>query len=572
MNNRIFQPFSALFLICAFTFCASPPPAETHKIQIGKSLSNLTAAVSCAHPEAARIGTDILAQAGHAVDAAIAMQWALAVCYPEAGNIGGGGFMVVRLNDGSSHSLDYREKAPDAALENMFQDAQGFIIPGKSTDTHFGSGIPGTVKGLYEAHKKFGKLPMAELLKPAIVLAENGFAITAIQAENLNEHQSVFRERNKSENVFSVSKNWTSGDLLIQPELAETLKRILESGADGFYKGLTAQLIVEEMAHADGLITMEDLAGYEAIWRKPILHPFGKYQIISMPPPSSGGIALAQLLSLYEHCINDSLEHNSVDYIHAVVEMQRRVYADRSEHLGDPDFYEVPVELLLDKDYLYHRMDDFRWDQATASSAIKPGVVNVAESMETTHLSVVDSEGNAVSATTTINNSYGSKIVVTGAGFLLNNEMDDFSSKPGEPNMFGLIGGGANAIAPRKRMLSSMTPTIVEKDGKLFLVAGSPGGSTIITSVFQTVMNTTVFGMNLEDAVAAPKFHSQWLPDTIFFEEGRFQDTLINKLNQRNHQTVAIPSLGRVDAILVSPDGMLQAVGDPRSDDTAGGY
>ncbi len=572
MNKRFIQPVWALLLSFAFVFCASPPPADSVRIQLGKSLTGLRAAVACAHPEAAKIGTDILAQGGNAVDAAIAIQWALAVCYPEAGNIGGGGFMVVRLGDGTSYTLDYREKAPETALENMFQDEQGYIIPGRSTGTHFGSGVPGTVKGLFEAHEKFGKLPMTELLNPAISLAENGFNITAKQAENLNKHQNAFRERNRSENVFSSKSIWATGDVFIQNELAATLKRILEKGVDGFYKGLTAQLIVEEMATGSGLITQDDLAAYEAIWRKPIVHPFGEYQIISMPPPSSGGIALAQLLSFYEHCIHDSLQHNSVDYIHALVEMQRRVYADRAEHLGDPDFYDVPVEKLLDKEYLYQRMDDFRWDQATRSSSVSPGKLNMRERVETTHLSVVDSEGNAVSVTTTINDIYGSKIVVTGAGFLLNNEMDDFSAKPGEPNLFGLIGGRANAVAPRKRMLSSMTPTIIEKEGDLFLVAGSPGGSTIITSVFQTVMNTTVFGMNLEDAVAAPKFHSQWLPDSIFLEKGRFQDSIIDKLNQRNHQIKDRPSLGRVDAIMVSPDGSLQAVGDPRSDDAAGGY
>ncbi|NEN22496.1 gamma-glutamyltransferase [Cryomorpha ignava] len=544
------------------------------EIKIGKSLDSLTAAVACAHPEAARIGAEILKQGGNAIDAAVGIQWALAVCYPQAGNIGGGGFMVIRMADGTTNTLDFREQAPAAATEKMYQDENGEIVEGRSLDTHMAVGVPGSVSGLYESHRKYGKLPMEKLIAPAIDLAENGFKITANQASLLNQYKADFEARNKNAIPFFVTnKIWKEGDLIVQSNLAATLKRISKDGEDEFYSGRTAGLIIEEMKAGGGIITKADLANYKSIWRKPIESDFENYKIISMPPPSSGGVAIVQLLKMWEAAKTDGIAHNSVEYLHLITEMERRVYADRSVHLGDPEFYKVPVSELLDQKYLNVRMGNFDASLATPSKDIEAGKFQKGkESTETTHLCVVDAEGNAVSVTTTLNGHFGSKIMVVGAGFFLNNEMDDFSSKPGTPNMFGLIGGEANSIQPEKRMLSSMTPTIVEKDGNLFLVAGSPGGSTIITSVFQTVMNTAVFDMNLKEAIEVPKFHSQWLPDVIFMEENRFEPELLDSLKALGHEIDFFPSLGRVDAILVNPNNTLQSCGDPRADDTTAGY
>lgn len=567
--KRIF-PF-IIGLSFSLTGICQPVASE---IKIGKSLDSLTAAVACAHPEAARIGAEILHARGNAIDAAVAMQWALAVCYPQAGNIGGGGFMVVRLADGTTNTLDFREQAPAAATETMYQDDNGEIIAGKSLDTHFAVGVPGSVSGLYESHRKYGKLPMEALISPAIALAESGFKITAIQAGLLNQYKADFEGRNRAAMPFFVkNKTWKEGDVIVQSNLAATLKRILKDGESEFYSGRTAGLIIEEMKAGGGIITKEDLANYKSIWRKPIEADFENFKIISMPPPSSGGIALAQLLEMWDAAQTDGIQHNSVEYIHLITEMERRVYVDRSVHLGDPEFHNVPVSELLNEQYLRGRMSDYNPQKATPSKTIQAGKFSSgSESTETTHLSVVDEEGNAVSVTTTLNGHFGSKIMVVGAGFFLNNEMDDFSSKPGTPNMFGLVGGKANSIQPHKRMLSSMTPTIAEKDGELFLVAGSPGGSTIITSVFQTIMNTAVFNMNLEKAIEVPKFHSQWLPDVIFVEENRFDSDLLDALRALGHEIDFFPSLGRVDAVLVNPNKTLQSCGDPRADDTAAGY
>lgn len=561
-------------IITLFIFLSGVAQPVEIEIKIGKSLDSLTAAVACAHPEAARIGAEILSVGGNAVDAAIAMQWALAVCYPQAGNIGGGGFMVLRLADGTTNTLDFRESAPAGATETMYQDANGEIIKGKSLYTHQAVGVPGSVSGLYESHRKYGKLPMEMLIAPAIKLAESGFRITAIQAGLLNKYKADFKDRNRTQIPFlHRNKDWKEADLIVQANLAETLKRISKNGEKEFYTGRTANLIIEEMKAGGGIITLEDLANYKPIWRKPIVSDFGNYKLILMPPPSSGGIAIAQLLHMWEAAQTTDMAHNSVEYIHLISEMERRVYTDRSVHLGDPDFHEVPIDNLLSKNYLKARIADFDSLRATPSEDVKAGNFSIKfESTETTHLSVVDAEGNAVSVTTTLNDHYGSKIMVAGAGFFLNNEMDDFSSKPGTPNLFGLVGGKANSIEPNKRMLSSMSPTIVEKDGELFLVVGSPGGSTIITSVFQTIMNTAVFEMNLKDAIAAPKFHAQWLPDAIFLEENRFATDQIDSLKALGHKIDYYPSLGRVDAILVNPDKTLQGCGDPRADNHAAGY
>ena len=544
------------------------------KIKLGKSLNNLSAAVSCAHPEAAKIGAEILLKGGNAVDASIAMQWALAVCYPQAGNIGGGGFMVVRMNNGEVNTVDFRETAPSAATKNMYLNDEGNVEEGKSTDTHLAVGVPGSVRGLFESSEKYGVLNMRELITPAIILAQRGFPISEKQATLFNQYRPEFESRGPSDNPFVKSTGpWMEGDTLVQSILAATMKRISENGADEFYSGQTAQLIVDEMKSGGGIISLSDLKNYKVIWRKPIQSDYKNHTVYSMPPPSSGGIAVAQLLKMWENANTGNITHNSVEYIHLITEMERRVYADRSVYLGDPEFHAVPEKELLNKNYIEKRMEYFDPERATSSSEIKEGKIEFApESSETTHLSVVDMEGNAVSVTTTLNGHYGSKILVAGGGFFLNNEMDDFSAKPGTPNMFGLVGGDANAIEPYKRMLSSMTPTIVEKDGELFLVAGSPGGSTIITSVFQTIMNTAVFGMSLEKAIAVPKFHSQWLPDVIMFEEGRFEPEIIEQLELMGHTITIVPTLGRVDAIMVNESRRLESCGDPRGDDAAAGY
>ncbi len=562
--------------ICTAALTISCTPATTEQkptIELDKNLDSLKSAVACAHPEAARIGAEILSKGGNAVDAASAIQWALAVCYPEAGNLGGGGFMVIRNQDGTSATLDFREKAPALSAADMYLDSLGQPVEDMSLTTHQSSGVPGSVRGIYEAHARYGKLPMEQLIDPAIVLARNGFALTEKQANNLNAHANEFSLRNTAPVAFvRDGRTWQPGDTLKQPELATTLERIRDNGPNEFYTGHTASLLVEEMQKGSGIISADDLKAYHTVWRDPITFEFEGYKIISMPPPSSGGVALAQITGMYTDCMHEPLSHNSADYIHAMVEIQRRVYADRAFYLGDPDFVDVPIEALTTDLYLRRRMDNFNWYASTPSAEVSHGeFAFIQESPETTHLSVVDAEGNAVSVTTTLNDNYGSKIVVRGAGFLLNNEMDDFSVKPGTPNMFGLVGGTANAIAPGKRMLSSMTPVIVEKDDKLFLVAGSPGGSTIITSVLQTIMNTAHFDMSLTDATAAPKFHSQWLPDVIFMEEGRFESATIETLEALGHNIQFVPSLGRVDAILVTPSGTLEAVGDPRGDNHAAG-
>jgi gamma-glutamyltranspeptidase/glutathione hydrolase len=539
---------------------------------VGKSLDSLKAGVACAHPEAAIIGAEILKIGGNAIDAAVAVQWALAVCFPEAGNIGGGGFMVMRRNDGLAVSLDFRERAPIHAFDGLFLGADGQVREGLSLDTRLGAGVPGTVYGIYDMHQKFGSIEMKYLMQPAIELARKGFPLTATQALRLNENRELFETRNRSQTAFVKNELWQEGDTLVQTDLANTLTRIMNKGPREFYDGETAAMILDEMAEGRGLISERDLKVYQSKWRNPVKFSFDNYQVISMAPPSSGGIALEQLFKMGKMMEVDSIEHNSTEYIHFNAEMARRVYADRSMHLGDPDYYDIPYAEMTDSSYLASRLEDFRY-RATPSSRITPGNVNqVAESMETTHLSVVDSAGNAVSITTTINGLYGSRIVVTGAGFLLNNEMDDFSAKPGTPNLFGLIGGKANSIEPGKRMLSSMTPTIVEKDGSLFLVAGSPGGSTIITSVYQTIANCTYFGMDLEEALSAPRFHHQWLPDKLFLEEGLFPERVIELLDSKGHEIDYFPSLGRVDAIKVSENGYLEVCGDPRGDDTAAGY
>lgn len=559
MKIKRFYSLPGVFLAI---FTLAPFPGKTQEYRNGMVVS--------AHPEASKAGVEILKKGGNAVDAAVAVQFALAVVYPSAGNIGGGGFMVYRSKTGQTSTLDYREKAPASASRDMYLDASGNVIPGKSLRGHLASGVPGSVDGMVEAHKKYGKLPWKQVVQPAVDLAEKGFILSADQASDLNRAKANFIKYNEVSS-FVKNEEWKGGDKLAQPELANTLKLIRDKGRAGFYEGTVAEMLTAEMKRGAGLISKEDLKNYHSVWRTPVTGMYKGYKITTMPPPSSGGIALVQLLGSIEKFPLKKWGFNSDSTIQVMVEAERRVYADRATHLGDPDFYKVPQKQLLEKPYILSRMNNFSWGKATPSSEISAGKLTPKESEETTHFSITDREGNAVSITTTLNGSYGSLVIVKGAGFFLNNEMDDFSSKAGAPNMYGLVGGEANAIAPNKRMLSSMTPTIIEKDGKLFMVVGTPGGSTIITSVFQTILNVIEFNKTMQEAVAAPRFHHQWLPDEVSMESSRLDTRLKENLRNKGYKINERGSIGRVDAILVTPRGY-QGGADPRGDDTAAGW
>lgn len=528
--------------------------------------------VVSAHPEASAVGLQILKDGGNAVDAAVAVQFALAVVYPNAGNIGGGGFMIYRSADGNFASLDFREAAPAAATRDMYLDEQGNPIIDLSLRGQLASGVPGAVDGMVKAHQRYGKLDWPTLLQPAIRLAQQGFAVTAMQARELNGRKESFEKYNPEGTAFVRVDEWSAGDTLVQLELAHTLSLISEKGRAGFYAGETADRIVEEMASGNGIISYDDLKNYEAKWREPVVATYRGHRVVSMPPPSSGGIALISMLKSVEAYPLSDWGFQQDSTMRVMIEAERRVYADRATHLGDPDYYEVPQTMLIDSAYNAERMRNMNFNHASFSSDIQAGVAAKFEHEETTHFSIVDQAGNAVSITTTINGSYGSQVVVAGAGFLLNNEMDDFSVKPGAPNMYGLIGGAANAIEPGKRMLSSMTPTILEKDGRLFMVVGTPGGSTIMTSVFQTILNVVDFGMNMQAAVSAPRFHHQWLPDEVAAEKDAISQSVRHSLSTTGYKLVNRSAIGRVDAIRVLPDGSLQGGADPRGDDVAMGY
>ncbi len=546
-----------------------PPPYPIHKQAIGAK-----AMVVSAHPLATQAGIEILKQGGNAVDASVAVQFALAVVYPQAGNIGGGGFMVLRTNKGKMASLDFRETAPAKASRDMYLDKNKNVIPDLSTTGHLAAGVPGSVAGMYEAHRKYGKIKWQLLLEPAIRYAEKGIKVTAGNATSLNKYLEDLAKAETKPSVFThkAGRNrWREGDSLVQKDLAAVLRLIQSKGRDGFYKGTVADKIVAEMQRGKGLISYDDLKSYQPKWRTPMVGTYKNYMLVGMPPPSSGGVILSQMLRMIERFPLGKYGFHSPEAVHLMAECERRAYADRAEHLGDPDFWKVPIKMLLDTNYIKKRMADFDPKKASLSSKIKAGVAS-KESEYTTHFTVVDEQGNAVAITTTLNDNYGNKLTVGDAGFILNNEMDDFSSKPGTPNMYGLIGNEANAIAPNKRMLSAMTPTIVLKDKKLFMTIGSPGGGTIITSVFQTFLNVVEFKMSLIEAVHAKRFHHQWLPDQISIEEGTFDKKTIETLEKMGHKIQPRHPIGRVEAIMITPEGKIEGVGDNRGDDDAQGY
>lgn len=546
---------------------------DPYHYTISKRAVGTTGAVASAHPIASQVGVEILKKGGNAFDAAIATQLALAVVYPNAGNIGGGGFLVGHTRQGKSIAIDYREKAPGSASRDMYLDAQGNPNLNLSQFGHLASGIPGTVAGLFASHA-YAKLSFKELIEPAILLAEKGFVITASEARSLNSNKSSFEKYNTQLPVFVKSAAWKEGDTLLQPELANTLKRIRDNGKKGFYEGETAALIVAEMKRGGGKITLDDLKNYEAAIRQPVVFDYKGHTVIGMPMPSSGGLLMQQMMKMVEDRNIASMGFHSPEAVQLMIEVERRAYADRAEFMGDQDFVKVPVKTLSGSKYLKTRMEDFIPGKATPSEQIKPGNVN-PESEETTHLSVADAEGNVVSVTTTLNGGYGSKTVVGGGGFFLNNEMDDFSVKPGVANMYGAIGKEANAIAPGKRMLSSMTPTIVLKNKKPWLVVGTPGGTTIPTSVFQTLVNMIEFNQSATEAVNNPKFHHQWLPDQVMVEND-FPKQVQSKLEGMGYKFANRGQIGRTEVIRLEWKGKqiqsIEAVADKRGDDHASAY
>ena len=564
---------SSLFFILlnveAQTFFNAHRSIKPFNYTIEKKMVFKKAAVASAHPLASMVGAAIMKDGGNAFDAAIAVQLALAVVYPGAGNIGGGGFLLARKKDGTLIGLDYRESAPAKATKNMYLDNNGNVITSLAQQGVLAAGIPGTVAGIFET-MKYAKLPFTVLIQPAIELAEFGFVITEKEASSLNYLSKQFLQNSAVSDFAFVSKKfWKGGDTLIQTDLANTLKRIQKFGKKDFYEGVTADLIVEEMKKGKGIITKEDLKNYKAIYRTPVEFNYRGYRIISFAPPSSGGILLGQMLKMIEPYPMSAYGFQSTKSVQLMIEAERRAYADRAEHMGDPDFWNVPTKKLLSNSYLKKRMKDYDTAKPSLSVNIKGG--NVKESEETTHLSIIDEEDNLVSVTYTLNDSYGNKTVVGHAGFLLNNEMDDFSAKPGAPNLYGAIGGEANAIQPNKRMLSSMTPTIVTKDGKPYLTIGTPGGTTIPTSIFQAIVNLIDYKMSLQDAIDKPKFHHQWQPDEVLIERF-FENQTRFDLNKMGYKLSIRNAIGRTEAVRILSNNQREAVADRRGDDGVAGY
>lgn len=537
-----------------------------------KGITTQKAMVVSARIEASQIGADIMKKGGNAFDAMVATELALAVAYPYAGNIGGGGFMVYRKNDRTTGTLDFREKAPAAAHRNMYLNTEGQPIDQLSTHGALSVGVPGTIAGIFAVHQKFGSLPMATLMAPAIALAKRGVVVTERQQQQIIKNQKEIMRISGHQTLYA--QNFQIGDTLKYPALALTLERISQNGSKEFYQGETAQKLVSFLQQKGGIISLEDLKNYAPVWRKPHIFNFQNLRIVSMSPPSSGGITLNQIMQMLAPHQLKKYGHNQARYVQLITEAERRAYADRNYFLGDPDFVKIPTSQLVDKNYLKQRMKTFSFEKATPSSEVSHGNIDFSESDETTHYSIIDAQGNAVAVTTTLNGAYGSKLFCDELGFFLNNEMDDFSLKPGTPNSYGLVGAEANSIAPNKRMLSSMTPTIVEKNKKLEMVLGSPGGSTIITSVLQTILNKEIFRMTMQQAVDAPRFHHQWLPDEVAFEPNSFDAATLNQLKQRGYKTVQkeMPVIGKVDAIYRNTNGSLEAGADKRGDDAAAGF